>query len=159
MHLPFLDQRVRATASMLHVVFVLTKFANGLHAVDSSISLLKEVVLYVGSVPTSICDDTDMLRRHDDRGLAERNTAVISHCVGNRVQHVLWCVTAVVLNIAETASSKNCHAADPVGIFLILYQKRPRIAASSFGNTKTIFSGIALCRLVGHAGHHSEDIH
>ena len=85
MYLALLDQRVRATVGMLPVVFVLTKFANGLHAFDSPISLSEKVVLNIGSVPTGTRDYTDMLRRHDDRRLAECNTTVIGHCVGNRV--------------------------------------------------------------------------
>ena len=83
--LALFDQFVRTTIGVLFVVFALSVLADRFHTVDCTISLLEEIFLHVSAAPAGACDRAYVFRRHDDGGLAERNTAVIGHCVRDAV--------------------------------------------------------------------------
>ena len=83
--LALFDQCVRTTIGVLFVVLALSVLADRFHTVDCTISLLEEISLHVTAAPAGTRDHAYVFRRHDDGGLAERNTAVIGHCVRDAV--------------------------------------------------------------------------
>ena len=100
-----------------------------------------------------------MFRRQDDSGLAERDTAVIRHGIGNAAEYLFRCVGAVVLHITEPTAGKNGDAADPIWKVLFLDKQGPRVAAAPFSDAEAVFSRVALCRLVRDTGNHPEHVH
>ena len=88
MELSFDDERAGAAIRMLLVVFSLAEFADGLQAVHRAVGLGEEILFHLRAAPAGTADNAHMFRRQDDSGLAERDTAVIRHGIGNAAEYL-----------------------------------------------------------------------
>ena len=65
----------------------------------------------------------------------------------------------MVFNVAEAGTSKHGHAGNVRAEAKLDVQRIPRARLGAFGNTGDVFTGMALCRLIGNTRKHFEYVH
>ena len=106
--------------------------------------MLEEEAFYLILTKLASRNDFSVLRCKDDSTLSQTNATAVRHCISNSLKNCFGRIASVILNVDETAASKNCHRAYFGWVAKFFVKIAPGIFLSSLGDTKTIFPGVTL---------------